>query len=141
MLRNPSVNWVSRLLLIGTVSAGALAARFAVTEPGVRVIWPVLFVLAYALVSLGLALLDDKFGWFSRNEIGKPIGYSIRGKMLGVVLFVAPLVPSLAGFFGATQIVPLEQAVIATLINVAFFLAAFPAIARNEFAALGISFS
>ncbi len=140
MLRNPSVNWVSRLLLIGTVSAGALAARFAVTEPGVRVFWPVLFVLAYALCAIGIVVLDERRGWFSRNEIGRSLGYSMRGKMLGAVLFVAPLVPCLAALFGATQIVPLEQAVIATLINVAFFLAAFPAIARNEFAALGISF-
>jgi len=140
MLRNPSVNWPSRLLLIGTVSAGALAARFAITEPGVSVFWPVLFVVAYALAASGVAHLNDKNRWFSKVEHGKPLGYSARGKALGAVLFVAPLVPCLAGLFGSTQVVPMEQAVIATLINVAFFLAAFPAIARNEFAALGISF-
>lgn len=130
----------THLLLLSIVSVGSLSARYAITEPGTASYWPPTTIIGYVVGALLLAVIGCRSSWMIKHRNSVNV-YSHIGKAIGIGLLLAPFAWSVFGFTTSARFLPLEQAAIAALTNVAFFLGAFPGISRNDSAAVAVSFS
>jgi hypothetical protein len=120
------------------VSVGALAARFAITEPGTAWFWPVGVIAGYALAANLLALSNRPAGWLIRSH-GTERRPSQVAIALGIVLLAAPFLEGAGRAWAGQHLRPLEQVTIHAVMNFAFLAVSFPGLQRSQAGAVGVS--
>jgi len=137
-LSHAGVKDVSYLPLL-LVSAAAMAARFAITEPGTAWFWPAGIIAGYATAAISLMHLDRRTGWFTRSR-GSDRRPSHVATAIGVLLLLGPFAEGASRVMAATYFRPLEQVTIHALTNFAFFAVSLPGLRRSRASAVGVSF-
>jgi len=139
MQRSPAGLTDATVLPLLLVSAAALAARFAISEPGTTWFRPAGTIAGYAAAAILLRHLDRRTGWLTRWRGGERRP-SYAAITIGLLLLVGPFAEGARRVMAAAYFRPLEQVTIHALTNFAFFAVSLPGLRRSQAGAVGVSF-